>query len=217
MDAEFWHQRWQTSRIGFHQNEINAHLRACWQRTDALPGAEVLVPLCGKSRDMHWLVEQGHGVAGFELSPLAVEDFFTEAGLQPQRMAEGPFTCWQQGPLRLYEGDFFQAGALGRQFELAYDRAALIALPPAMRPGYAALMASLMSSAGRVLLVTVNHDSVKGQQPPFAVNEAEVRTLFEPYFEVELLAHTREGSQNRRVVAGECTFFDELCFLLTRR
>ena len=217
MDPQFWHQRWQTSRIGFHQNDINTHLRSCWHHTGAQPGTQVLVPLCGKSRDMHWLAEQGHSVAGFELSPLAIGDFFEEATLSPVRDTEGPFVRWQQGAFSLYEGDFFQAGALGRQFELAYDRAALIALPPAMRPEYAGLLAKLVKAGGRVLLVTVNHDSAQDQSPPFAVNEREVRTLFDPYFEVVLLERTEEGSNNRRVAAGECSFFDELCFVLTRR
>ncbi|AEY02072.1 thiopurine S-methyltransferase [Oceanimonas sp. GK1] len=216
MEPHFWHQRWQSARIGFHQREINPHLRACWQHTGAPPNTEVLVPLCGKSRDMYWLAEQGHAVAGFELSPLAIADFFAEAKLTPKREPSGLFVCWQHEPFRLYEGDFFHADALGRQFDLAYDRAALIALPATMRPAYAALLARLNNPGGRVLLVTVDHDA-QAPSPPFAVNEAEVRTLFEPCFEVALLAHLEEGARNRRVAAGECTFFDEWCFLLTRR
>ncbi|WMC11902.1 thiopurine S-methyltransferase [Oceanimonas pelagia] len=216
MDPQFWHQRWQTSRIGFHQGDINTHLRACWHHTEARPGTEVLVPLCGKSRDMHWLAEQGHSVAGFELSPLAIGDFFAEAGLAPLCQSEGPFVRWQRPPFNLYEGDFFRADTLGRQFALAYDRAALIALPPAMRPGYAALLAALMQAGGRMLLITVNHDGPEEQAPPFAVDETEVKALFEPHFEVKLLQRIEEGRQNRRVAAGECRFFDELCFVLKR-
>ncbi|OXY82913.1 thiopurine S-methyltransferase [Oceanimonas doudoroffii] len=217
MDANFWHQRWQSSRIGFHQSDINLHLRTCWHHTGAGPGTEVLVPLCGKSLDMHWLAEQGHTVAGFELSPLAVAGFFEEAGLTPERTAEGAFEHWLCAPYHLYAGDFFAAEQLGRQFNAAYDRAALIALPPAMRADYVDLMARLITSGGRVLLVTLNHDSAKDQTPPFAVDETEVRTLFESRFEVSLLDRQQQGRQHPRVAAGDCTFFDELCFLLTRR
>ncbi len=38
----------------------------------------VFVPLCGKSIDMLWLVQQGFAVTGCEISELAVEQFFTE-------------------------------------------------------------------------------------------------------------------------------------------
>ncbi|OYD21339.1 thiopurine S-methyltransferase [Oceanimonas baumannii] len=217
MDADFWHERWQSARIGFHQADINAHLQQYWQHTDAEAGDEVLVPLCGKSHDMRWLAQQGHAVAGFELSPVAVNDFFAEAGLTPSCKEEGPLLCWQQGPFSLYQGDFFKAGQLGLTFKLAYDRAALIALPPDMRPAYAELMAGLMAAGGRVLLVTVDHDSKQDQTPPFAVAEAEVRALFEPYFELKVLEQTHAGELHRRVASGECSYFDELCYLLTRR
>ncbi|MGP7732819.1 thiopurine S-methyltransferase [Oceanimonas smirnovii] len=217
MDANFWHERWQTARIGFHQSDINVHLQQCWEHTDAEAGNEVLVPLCGKSLDMCWLAEQGQAVAGFELSPLAVKDFFTDAGLTPSCKEEGAFLCWQQGPFSIYEGDFFKASELGLQFKLAYDRAALIALPPAMRPAYAKQLAELLESDGRVLMITVDHDAQEDQTPPFAVKEADVRALFAPYFEISLLEHTCLGAQHRRVASGECSYFDELCFLLTRR
>ena len=74
-----------------------------------------------------------------------------------------------------------------------------------------------MERGGRVLMVTVKHDARDDQTPPFSVPEAEVRALFESLFEVTLLEHTSAGAQHRRVASGECSYFDELCFLLTRR
>ena len=62
MEAAFWHQKWKENRIGFHQADFNRWLQSWWS---AQQGSDpVLVPLCGKSRDMLWLREQGHPVDG---------------------------------------------------------------------------------------------------------------------------------------------------------
>ena len=83
MDLDFWHQRWQANLIGFHQNEINTHLLSYWPRLKLATGSRILVPLCGKSLDMLWLLEQGHPVVGIEISQIAVESFFEENRLSP--------------------------------------------------------------------------------------------------------------------------------------
>jgi thiopurine S-methyltransferase len=78
MDPDFWHERWKTNQIGFHQGEINHCLVRYWPSLGLKTGGRVLVPLCGKSRDMFWLLEQGFAVTGIEISPIAVEAFFAE-------------------------------------------------------------------------------------------------------------------------------------------
>lgn len=217
MDAQFWHDRWQSSRIGFHQQQVNGHLRRCWQQLGVAAQCEVLVPLCGKSLDMHWLAERGHPVAGFELSPLAVRDFFREAGVTPQQQSLHHFQCWQARGISLYQGDFFQAESLARRFDAAYDRAALIALPEALRLSYAGLLARLLRPGAAMLLVTLDYAPVQHEAPPFAVNEAEVYRLFGDDFDIELLGRLEEGDSHPLVASGERAFFDELCFALRRK
>jgi len=85
MQPEFWLQRWQQGQIGFHRGEGMPLLERHWPALQVAPGGRVLVPLCGKSLDMHWLAAQGHRVLGVEISPLAVQQFFAEAGLRPER------------------------------------------------------------------------------------------------------------------------------------
>ena len=84
MDTDFWHERWQAGQIGFHQQEINAYLINYWPALGLPADARILAPLCGKSRDMLWLLEQGYRVTGVEVSRIAVEAFFTESGLVPK-------------------------------------------------------------------------------------------------------------------------------------
>ena len=74
MHAEFWQARWARSEIGFHLPEVNPYLQQYWPALGLPEGARVLVPLCGKSLDLVWLVEQGHAVIGVELAERAVQE-----------------------------------------------------------------------------------------------------------------------------------------------
>ena len=79
----FWHDRWTTGQLGFHEGRPNAHLTRWWPTLGLAANARVLVPLCGKSKDLAWLLAQGHTVVGVELSPIACAAFFAEQGLEP--------------------------------------------------------------------------------------------------------------------------------------
>ncbi|CAB4033218.1 thiopurine S-methyltransferase-like, partial [Paramuricea clavata] len=46
--------------------------------TDSKQNRRVLVPFCGKTLDLLWLVKQGHTVIGIEAVQKAIEDFFKE-------------------------------------------------------------------------------------------------------------------------------------------
>ena len=188
MQASFWHERWERSEIGFHKLEINAHLEQFWNRLDLGAGQRVFVPLCGKSLDMLWLAGEGHPVLGVEISPLAVESFFEENQLNPRRFREGAYEVWEADEIRILQGDFFDlephqvADCAG-----VYDRASLIALPPAMRSGYTRHLGAILPPGIQILLVTVEYDQAKRSGPPFSVGEVEVRSLYEPAGEVDLL------------------------------
>jgi thiopurine S-methyltransferase len=188
MEPLFWHERWERAEIGFHQQDINVHLQQFWNRLGLSPGQRVFVPLCGKSRDLLWLAGEGHPVTGVEISPVAVEAFFQENDLRPRRWRERTFENWEADEVRILLGDFFTleprhlADCAG-----VYDRASLIALPPAMRERYARHLDAILPPGMRMLLVTMEYDQSVSPGPPFAVGEAEVRALYESTHEVELL------------------------------
>jgi len=143
MDAEFWQQRWQLGEIGFHQNQVHRFLLEQLAKLHLEPDDRILVPLCGKSLDLAWLAEQGFEVVGVELSRLAIEAFFTEQQLNPQRTQRGPFEVWRQGCIELLEGDLFDLTPQNcGPLQAIYDRAALVALPEELRPRYAAKLAA---------------------------------------------------------------------------
>ncbi|HJU06369.1 MAG TPA: thiopurine S-methyltransferase [Nitrospiraceae bacterium] len=179
MEPEFWHQRWASNQIGFHEGQVNAYLARHYAQLGLAPGETVFVPLCGKSVDLRWLADQGLHVLGVELSPIAVESFFAEQGLTPRTSKEGAFAEWESGPIRLLCGDFFAlTSAHLAGVQAVYDRAALIALPPERRADYVAHLGRLLPDARRTLLVTLEYPQVQMQGPPFSVAEREVHTLF---------------------------------------
>jgi thiopurine S-methyltransferase len=188
MNQEFWHERWQQNQIGFHCEDINPHLQKIWPALNIASGSRVLVPLCGKSNDMLWLLAQGVEVIGVELSPLAVQAFFTEHELSVTTRRQGEFEVSEADGLRIYCGDFFDLAANDLSgVSAVYDRASLVALPPDMREAYAGHMQHLLKPGTVTLLVAFDYPQYEMQGPPFSVQKSEVLALYSRWCDVELL------------------------------
>jgi thiopurine S-methyltransferase len=184
VDASFWKARWEANQIGFHEAEVHPMLLAHGARLG--DSGAVLVPLCGKSNDMAWLAARGLAVLGIELSDIAVQAFFSERGLAPAHSAVAGYEEYRAPGYRLLCGDFFALtrSTLG-DFNAIYDRAALIALPPAMRRDYAATLGALAAPGTRMLLVSVEYEAGAVSAPPFAVSAAEVTALYGEQWTIE--------------------------------
>ncbi len=218
MEPAFWHARWEAGQIGFHQPEIHVLLRRFWPRLELAGGERVFVPLCGKSLDMLWLLEQRHRVLGVEISPLAVEAFFRENQLEATAFEQDGFTCRRLDELSLWCGDYFDL----RPHHLTdvgavFDRASLIALPPEMRRRYADHLATLLPPGTPVLLITLEYPQAQMAGPPFSVTDAEVDTLFGAEFEVEQLESLDILAQEPHFHAKGLTDLLEKAWRLVRR
>lgn len=191
MDTDFWHARWEANKTGFHQGEINPYLVRYWKDLGLGRGDRVFAPLCGKSLDMIWLLDQGFCVVGVEISPIAVEAFFSENNISPVVTRETRYSRWAFENLEILCGNLF---ALNRadigECRGLYDRAALIALPPDMRPGYTEHLKGLLNQHTRGLLITLDYNQQEMTGPPFSVSEDEVRRLFGNIFSTRLLCST---------------------------
>ncbi|PKM32506.1 MAG: thiopurine S-methyltransferase [Gammaproteobacteria bacterium HGW-Gammaproteobacteria-12] len=218
MHEAFWQDRWARSQIGFHQEKVNGYLRRHWSALGLARDASVLVPLCGKSLDLAWLAEQGHGVIGVELAERAVQDFFAERDVQPQVSQHGVFKVYRAGELQILCGDFF---ALSREDVAAcqafYDRAALIALPPKMRERYVAHLQAIMPDACQGLLVTLVYDQQRMDGPPFSVEDAEVDRHFTAGWTLRMVEEKDVLTGNPRFAESGLAAVDERVFHLTRR
>jgi len=188
MDHAFWHSRWESSTPSFHEGRPNRLLVAHLAALGLAPGARVFVPLCGKSRDIGWLIDQGVRVAGAELSDIAVRDLFSDLGVQPEIAAAGPLRRHSAEGIDIFLGDIFDldAATLG-PVDAVYDRAALVALPDEMRARYARHLPALTAGAPQ-LLITFDYDQSKMEGPPFSVPEAMVRALYGETFAIQALA-----------------------------
>jgi thiopurine S-methyltransferase len=218
MDKAFWHERWQRHDIGFHQPHIHAQLRHFWPQLNLAPQSAVFVPLAGKSRDMVWLATQGHRMIGVELSDIAVREFFAEGGQMPDETFSGRFEIFSAGPFTLYRGDFFDLEAdVLQDVAAVYDRAALIALPPGMRAYYVETLARILPPNAIIFLVTLDYPEGDMAGPPFAVSDKEVRELYGPAFEIEVL-EARDGlAASDNLKKRGVTRLEETAYLLRRR
>jgi len=218
MKKDFWLERWERKEIGFHQDEINSHLRQYWQELCLSSGSEVFVPLCGKSRDLLWLREQGHTVLGVELSALAVQAFFDENGYTPHHVTGNKFDQCEAHGIRILCGDFFDLCKDDlAEASAVYDRASLVALPPEMRERYVRHQLDILPPATQILLITFNYPQPEMPGPPFAVSAAEIAALYHGHAGVRQLAQLDVLAQNPRFQERGLSRLQENIFLLTLR
>lgn len=196
MQPQFWLERWQQGRIGFHRNEVMPLLAQHWPALELTQGDSVLVPLAGKSLDMLWLAAQGHRVLGVELSQLAVEQFFSDNALSPVLREYADGVHYSAGDIELVCGDIFQLDATRlAACRGVYDRAALIALPAELRQRYVAQVYGRLPAGCLGLLITLEYPQAEKAGPPFSVAADEVHALFAPAWDIEeidrrdILAH----------------------------
>lgn len=181
MEHSFWHNKWQSNQVGFHQKSGHPEFVNFFPKL--AEGASVLVPLCGKTKDMLWLAEQGYQVIGVELSEIAAQDFIKEneltATVLDKSIGESTFRLYQceQLPISLWVGDFFSFDA--ELFDALYDRAALIALPKTMRADYLRKCQSLLKPSSHGLIITTVYDQNVASGPPFSVQDEELQSLWQ--------------------------------------
>lgn len=183
-DDALWRQCWRDGDTAFHQAAINPLLQRHWPSLALPTGCAVFVPLCGRSRDMHWLAAQGHAVIGVELSPLAVRDYFRKQRQTPKRTSLGALTLWQHGKTRIYCGDFFDLRAehLG-DIRAVYDRAALTALPETLRAEYVRHLRTLLPDDAPIFLLTAEDPEEEAGTPQVS---QEIIDLYAAHFTIEL-------------------------------
>jgi thiopurine S-methyltransferase len=218
MQPDFWYQRWALDQIGFNQPQANPYLQRFWPELGVKKGERVFVPLCGKSVDLTWLVEQGLWVVGVELSEKAVADYFSERNVQPQVEQRGAFTVFSHQKCEIWCGDFFKLKArdIGN-CSVLYDRAALIALPPEMRWRYVQHLNKILPADCRGLLITLDYDQSQVAGPPFSVAEDEVIQLLSLEWRLKVIAEENVLQQSRKFMDAGATRLSEQAYSLFRR
>ena len=180
---------------------VNDLLAKHWSTIEANQGANVLVPLCGKTLDMHWLHDKGHTITGIELVEEAVHQFFDEAEATPAIHQEGAHKRFTADGLTILQGDLFTLPTDAVSSDAWYDRAAMVALPSTMRQAYVNQIHSLCAPGSVGLMITFAYPQEQMQGPPFSLPNQEVFTLFEDRFEVTLLETVQLEDEKQRGIS----------------
>lgn len=215
--AEFWNERWDRGEIGFHEAAPHKSLDAHWHTLAVPNDATVLVPLCGKSNDMHWLAGRGHRVIGVELVRKAVVDFFAEAGLNPEISSAGAFDVFRSGPFTLLCGDIFDMSpAYTVDASAIYDRASLVAVAPEQQKPFGDKLVELTATGTRGLLVSLHYDPEEMNGPPFSTPPQAVLDAVGGAFAIEQVTSESVLDGNASLRKRGLTDLTETCYMLQR-
>ena len=210
MQASYWHEKWLQGDIAFHQFKGSPLLKAHFSALQLPEQSRILVPLCGKTRDIAWFVANGHHVVAAELHEPAVIQLFADMGIEPKVtcLAEYDLIHYQARAndlqIDIYVGDIFSlTSALIGQVDAIYDRAALVALPFEMREQYTAHIRALSGNASQ-LVITFDYPQHLLPGPPYCVNSNEIAQHYADSHAISLLtSEDVKGGLKGKIAANE--------------
>lgn len=204
MNKAFWINKWQKNALGFHKSEPNPLLTTHLKALNLHTGSRLFLPLCGKTKDISWLLSQGYKVVGIELAEQAIDELFNELQIKPTITQLAALKLYQAENIDIFLGDFFNLSQQQLQhIDAIYDRAALVALPNSTRLLYSQHLRTISQSA-KQLLVSYEYDQSQIAGPPFAVTEAEIKQLYSSHYHIKLLYSEQvEGGMKGKCKASE--------------
>ncbi|OAU96371.1 hypothetical protein AO385_1332 [Moraxella catarrhalis] len=168
-DPAYWEARYLANQTGWDAKNISTPLRAYFdQLTDK--SAKILIPGAGNAHEGAYLHEQG-----FE--KVFILDF---ASLPLEQFAKR-HTGFDSA--HLLHQDFFEATG---QYDLIIEQTFFCAIDPSRRPEYAKQMHELLAPKGKLVGLLFGIEMPDG--PPFGGSMDEYRALFEPYFDIDVMA-----------------------------
>ena len=107
-----WISRWENNKIGWHADQINRQLIEYLDQLNLSPGDTIFVPLCGKTKDMLFLLENQINVIGVEMSSIAAVQFFSENNLSYSISNLDGFILYEGDGIKIYCGNYFDLEVL---------------------------------------------------------------------------------------------------------
>jgi thiopurine S-methyltransferase len=215
MENEFWIKKWDENQIGFHQDNYNQFLVNHWEAVVKSPGA-VLVPLCGKSRDLIYLSKRSKSVLGVELSEKAIVEFFYENELKYEKKEHTGFDIYNSGNISLIRGDLFTIPKdYFEGIDSVYDRACIVALPPELRSKYINFINQKLSHSHYFLQTLAFDDAEAG--PPFCIALKDVKSYFQENFTIGQIDSKKLIGEDINVHKDKVSYLENLVFHLERR
>ncbi|MCB0430279.1 MAG: SAM-dependent methyltransferase [Flavobacteriales bacterium] len=170
LDRNYWNERYRKGETGW---DIGTPSPALMDYALHLPDktARILIPGCGNAYEGDALRRDGFPhVFLLDISPLAMENV-------RKNFPDFPVT-------HLIEEDFFLHEGV---YDVILEQTFFCALDPSLRHRYAAKMASLLTTRGRLAgLLFASPFAVEG--PPFGGSSEEYMKVLSPYFDVTHMA-----------------------------
>lgn len=161
LEAEFWQEKYRSGADGW---ELGKPAPALVQALKSLKLSRQRIAVLGSGsgEDAAYLAQQGHLVTAFDFSPEALlrakQKHGTPKGLQ-----------WVQADM------FSLPASYTGKFDMVFDNACLIAIPPSKRKDLVKVWKKLLTSQGHLLGVLALFPFRSG--PPFGLTEWEVHQL----------------------------------------
>ena len=153
-----WLEFWENNEINWHSDDVTQELVEYLGLLKLEPGDKVFFPLCGKSVDMIYLLNEGFSVIGVELSEIGIKQFFLENGLDFTMTQVGEFDLYSANNIEIYCGDFFSLTYKHlSNVKAVFDRKSLIALDRNLRQKYVKHLNDIISMGVRILSVSYTH------------------------------------------------------------
>lgn len=197
-----WEAQWAKGDTSFHLPEVNDRLLSYMNELVGVvtngttdPAAKnILVPLCGKSKDLVHLHSLGHTVVGCEGVEQACTEFFSENNIEYSRSpiegVDGTLFTSNDGRIRLYQCDFLAltSDVVATKFDAVWDIQALVAINPRDRKQYVRTVRSLLADEFRYLLVTIEYEPFAHLGRPHSISYNAVKELFGSFSNVKFAA-----------------------------
>ena len=212
-----WLKFWENNETNWHGDNVTQELIEYFELFELEPRDKVFVPLCGKSLDMLYIMNQGFSVIGVEISEIGVRQFFNENNLTYKITKVDDFDLYSTENLEIYCGDFFALTSKHlNKVKSVFDRKSLIALEPEVRQKYVKHLNDIISVGARILLVTLQYPQHQMSGPPFSVNKSEVESLFSMTFESQELRSFNDIENGSKLERAGVDYINNAAYCLRK-
>ena len=212
-----WLEFWKNNEINWHSDVVTQELEEYLGLLKLEPGDKVFFPLCGKSLDMTYILNQGFSVIGVELSEIGIKRFFLENRLDFTISQVGEFDLYSAKNIEIYCGDFFSLPSKHLcDVKAVFDRKSLIALDWNLRQKYVKHLNDIISFGVRILLITLYYPQHQMSGPPFSVDKSEVESLFSMAFKYQVLKSFQDIENGSKLTRSGVDYFENAAYCLQK-